>query len=159
MNLHEVFMAAQLSENMQGKFELIEKITVSASDVALIKRNAEPDGTPYNFRKVVLVLKVPKASQTAPARININSDYTVGWRADMICKDNETVNCVKGAVDSGFLETRSIYAKTETERVAPSVRVIDTTQAIEKIHTVSAFTDPSTNYFPVGTTFSIYAVR
>ena len=140
MNLHEVFMAAQLSENMHGKFELIEKITVSASDVALIKRNAEPDGTPYNFRKVVLVLKVPKASQTAPARININSDYTVGWRADMICKDNETVNCVKGAVDSGFLE-------------------IDTTQAIEKIHTVSAFTDPSTNYFPVGTTFSIYAVR
>lgn len=91
----------------EPQFELIEEITLD-EDVPNIIRNAEPNGTPYNFKKVKLVIDTPVAmARTVFASINGKRSIS-----NNVCRSNAFYNssytgygCVDIDVTSGFVES------------------------------------------------------
>ncbi len=159
MNLHEVFLAAGMSGGSNsGVYRHIETITVNEDGISMLKRTTEPNGTPYNFKKMIMRLIVPKGNTTSSGQINLNSDCTVMWRTDFVSASSNSISTVKATVENGFVDAFALCTKTITERVSPSYKSEILFTPIENIHTITAFTDPSTVHFPIGTTLEIYAV-
>lgn len=159
MNLHEVFLAAQMSGGGDsGVYRHIETLTVNEAGVSMLKRTTEPDGTPYDFKKVLVRLIVPKGNTTSSGQININSTCTALWRTDFVSASSNSVSTVKAAVENGFIDAFALCTKTVTERISPSYKSEILFTPIENIHTITAFTDPSSVHLPIGTTMEIYAV-
>ena len=159
MNLHEVFLAAGMSGGSNsGVYRHIETITVNEDGISMLKRTTEPNGTPYDFQKVLVRLMVPKGNTTSSGQVNLNSDCTVLWRTDLVSASSGSVSTVKATVENGFIDAFALCAKTLTERVSPSYKSEILFTPVESIHTITAFTDPSSVHFPIGTTLEIYAV-
>lgn len=140
-------------------FRHIETITVNEDAVSMIKRTTEPDGTPYNFKKVLVRLIVPKGDTTSAGQININSVITALWRTDFVSASSNSVSTLKASVENGFLNCFALSTKTVAERTAPSCKSEILFTPTENIHTIKAFTDPSSVHLHIGTTLEIYAVN
>lgn len=165
MNLHEIFLAGQLmgggssDSDGENKFELIEEININENEIAIVKRTTEPNGTPYNFKKIVVMISVPISNVSSAGRVNINSEIAVGWRTDMISSDYATTTTLKAQIDGGLLDAYCLYSKAETERTAPDYRPDYMLRTIEAINSLAIFSDPLGTDFPVGTKMIISAVR
>lgn len=158
MNLHEVMLASQLMGGSNRKFRHIETVIVDTTGVSMVKRTQEPDGTPYDFRKVLVRLTVPKGNITSTGRINLNTTCTIAWRTDFISSSSEVITTVRAELDGGFINGFSLYTKTVSERIAPSTKSEVLFNQYDNIHTITVFTDPSSIHLPVGTKLEIYAV-
>lgn len=144
--------------SFEKPFRHIETLTVNEEGVSMLKRTTEPDGTPYDFKKVLVRLIVPKGNVTSSGQINLNSTWTPLWRTDFVSASSNSVSTVKAAVENGFLDTFALCTKTVTERISPNCKSEILFTPIENIHTITAFTDPSSVHLPIGTTLEIYAV-
>lgn len=136
----------------------IETITVNEEGVSTIKRTAEPDGTPYNFKKVLVRLITQKGNVTSSGQININNTYTALWRTDFVSSSSSSVSTLKASIENGYIEAFALNTKTVTERASFSIKSDGFFTAMENIHTITAFTDPSSVHLVAGTTLEIYAV-
>ncbi len=159
MNLHEVFLASQMSGASEENFVHIETLEISTDGVSMLKRSNEPDGTPYDFKKVLIRIIVPKSTSTSAGQINLNSSSIMMWREDMISAASDTVSVVKAEIKNGMLDGFGLVAKEITERANPSYRSDVLFTQCERIHTISVFTEPMSANLPFGTTIEIYAVR
>jgi len=137
-----------VSQSAEKLYRHIETITVNEDGVSMLKRTTEPNGTPYNFKKLIVRLIVPKGNITSSGQINLNSNCTVMWRTDFISTSSSSVSTVKATAENGFVDAFALCTKTITERVSPSYKSEILFTPIENIHTITAFTDPSTVHFP-----------
>ena len=71
----------------EGNYELIESITVSDDTTTVIERTAEPDGTAYNFKKVIVKVAIPAQDTdgTNYFATRINDAFFV-WSQNVISK-------------------------------------------------------------------------
>jgi hypothetical protein len=53
---------ANVKAEQNKKFELIETITVEEEGIYAIERTVEPDGTPYDMEKVLIVAETEKSN-------------------------------------------------------------------------------------------------
>ncbi len=159
MNLHEVFLASQMMSANEDNFIHIETIDITTDGVSMLKRTNEPDGTLYNFKKVLVRLIVPKGETTASGQININSSYPIMWREDMISSTSSSVSCIKAKIENGMLDGFCLLTKGVSERATPNYRSDILFTPCEKIDTITVFADPMSVNLPIGSTIEIYAVR
>ena len=68
--------AARKRMGIPGDYELIEEITLT-EDVTIIVRQKEPDGTPYNFRNVIITAEISTCESKLAGQIDNNS-YVLG---------------------------------------------------------------------------------
>ncbi len=167
MNLHDIFCATSIAGASCGgegtareaSYSLIEKITVSVSDISMIMRTNEPDGTPYDFKKVMIKLTAPKGGGTAVGQINLNTSCVAMWRNDVIAPDNTRVSIVKASIENGYVNTISLCGQSMAERIIPTYKAEYIFLKMENINSISAFIDSDSIKFPIGTVLEIYAVR
>ncbi|MBQ6945792.1 MAG: hypothetical protein IJN43_15950 [Ruminococcus sp.] len=167
MNLHDIFCATSIAgancggegTTREASYSLIEKITVSVSDISMIMRTNEPDGTPYDFKKVMIKLTAPKGGGTAVGQINLNTSCVAMWRNDVIAPDNTRVSIVKASIENGYVNTISLCGQSMAERIIPTYKAEYIFLKMENINSISAFIDSDSIKFPIGTVLEIYAVR
>lgn len=58
----------------EKEWELIETITVEEDGVKILERTQEPDGTPYNFKKVMVYVYHPITTNQGQAGVQINDN-------------------------------------------------------------------------------------
>ena len=68
--------AARKRMGIPGDYELIEEITLT-EEVTIIVRQKEPDGTPYNFRNVIITAEISTCESKLAGQIDNNS-YVLG---------------------------------------------------------------------------------
>lgn len=154
---------SSLKENMGGTqnerpYELIDKINVGGSGISMITRTAEPDGTPYNFKKMLVKVVVPKGDSKSAGQININNDCVALWRADLVNDEKQTASIIKAAIENGYPNILPLSSYAIDERTTPSYRPDLLFRKMENIKSLSVFITTSGS-IPNGTSIEIYAVR
>ena len=103
--------AARKRIGLPGDYELIEEITITES-INSITRETEPDGTAYNFKKIVVVATSPKGtfeSFTMYCKFYSGNKYVQGYTQH---SSNETY--YKRALYQGYLDgNRMVFENTE----------------------------------------------
>ncbi len=160
MNLHEIFLATQLAGgNRDTEYELIDTVNIRESSIAKIERTKEPNGTDYDFYKVVILMTVPIAQLTKGGKINLNNSVPAVWRSDMLLSGSQTFTYVNAGIDGGFFDIYGMYAKTIGDRIAPNRRLDTLFMQGKNIHSITIQLDSLDCSFPIGTTVQIYAKR
>lgn len=167
MNLHDIFCVSSMVEapsggttaEAEGNFTLIEKINVSDSNLSMIMRTSEPDGTPYDFKKVLIKVIVPQGKGKSTGQINFNNESVALWRDDMVLADKKTASVVKAVIENGNLDVLPLCAYAIDERTAPTCKLEHFFTKMERIHTISVFVSTGSICFPSGTVIEIYAIR
>ncbi|MBR5514428.1 MAG: hypothetical protein IKV85_10670 [Ruminococcus sp.] len=159
MNLHEVFLASGMMGGSEENYVHIETIDVMSDGVSMLKRTNEPDGTPYNFKKVLVRLITPRCDVTAAGQININSSYPILWRDDIISSTGDSVSCMKAEIKNGMLEGFCLLTDDISGRAVPYYRSDTLFSPCESIETITVFIDPMSVNLPIGSSVEIYAVR
>lgn len=144
---------------VEQSYVLIEKITVSVSDISMIMRTQEPDGTPYDFKKVMIKLTTPKGTGTGVGQINLNTSCVAMWRNDVVAPDKGKVSIVKASIENGYINTISLCGDSMAERITPTYKAEYIFLKMTNIHTIAAFVDSDLIKLPIGTVLEIYAVR
>lgn len=73
----------QLSRDRNAKFELIDSY-ICTDDLSVFTRTSEPDGTPYNFSKLLVVIRSKANAANAGGYFRINTSYTLAYATKMI---------------------------------------------------------------------------
>lgn len=153
----------------QKPFELIEEITLS-EDTQKIVRTIEPSGTPYNFKKIVVLITSPKTDEVitrtvytriycgseAPASyiaFTSNSKYfkRAAWRMQI-----ENSELRYSTVDCTFVYGNAQNAQggdSVTYKEKPTCNIV--TDNISKIEIYCS----SNEYVPAGFLIQVYGVR
>lgn len=158
MNLHEMFFVSSKSGDSPKNYRHIDTINVTDSYVAILKRTQEPDGTPYRFKKILIKVSIPMSSSTSAARINLNSTNTICYRSDMVSSNNSTLTTVKAEIDGGLIHGFMLNANSADEYSTPLYKGSLMFDNHECIHTVTAFMDATSTYFPIGSSVEIYGI-
>lgn len=144
---------------VEQSYELIEKITVSVSDISMIMRTNEPDGPLYDFKKVMIKLTAPKGNGMAVGQINLNTTCVAMWRNDVVRPDNTSVSIVKASIENGYINTISLCGTSMAERITPTYKAEYIFLKMGNINSISVLVDSNSIRFPIGTVLEIYAVR
>ena len=150
--------AARERMGIDKPFELIEEITLTEK-VTQISRNAEPNGTPYHFKKMYVSIIIPQAEKDGFIYSFFNN-ILVGWASDSIRSTLPVggIAQIYAHVADGFLDGYGVGAGNQntasrlSRYVTPS-NVPSGISAINKIKIV-ANTD-----IPINTNIQIYGVR
>ena len=89
-----------------GKFELIEKITLT-EDTSSIKRSATPNGTPYSFAHIHIVIILPVTSSTFMSFMSLNGAESIGYavaRYNASGGANASATVFDANVESGLVD-------------------------------------------------------
>ena len=148
--------------NALGKYELIESITVSDDTTTVIERTQEPDGTAYNFRKMIIKAAVAQAS-VASAQFStvIGASVASAWSNNAtsttgtiyITQWLEVKNGIfnvrthNGTTNSGYNTTD--YGGSYSEAIT----------SMESLIRIRMRLNSGALAFPSGTKIDIYAVR
>ena len=103
--------AARERMGVDKAYELIEEITTDGA--AITERTQEPDGTPYDFEKVMVVVTAPKqmeASVTAYVRFYVDNVYLSSYTIFPANKDYFYRGLYVGEIRNSILEYRSVEA-------------------------------------------------
>lgn len=137
-----------------GKYELIETITVEDADTRTVKRTAEPDGKPYSFSKVFIRGKSPVGAtpQTLYIQCNNNnlaviSNFGNTSRETYIMSQTDVSNGANSSISYSEASANKIISKS------CSFSPYEVFQ-IDKIDNLSFFGTPGS--FAIGTTFEIW---
>ena len=167
MKLHDIFCISGMLEASSGggtavteeNYSLIDKINVSDSDLSMIMRTCEPDGTPYDFEKILVKVIVPTGIGKAAGQININTDCVALWREDLINAEKPTASVVRAVVENGNINILPLCSYAIDARTAPSCWHDYFFRKIENIKALSVFVNTSSIGFPLGTSIEIHAIR
>ncbi len=157
MQADHVFMAdgSTLQEQADKKFELIEEITLT-EDTALIERTTEPNGTPYNFKYLILFIDTPSVSATRNVYFDVNGNTV--FRNGLI-RTNRTYSKNDITINFGVLNIVSVFGTSGSGAVtyntyAPTGVFTDYI-SITKLNIYTSGTDT----IPTDSKIKIYGVR
>lgn len=146
----------------EPQFELIEEITLT-EDVAQIERSAEPNGTPYNFKKVIVYTENNNGIDSIQnTKMYINGLVNYGIYARVKNRADRTFSRTELFVENGMFDANSRYSTTinvgsggaaNEYRIGRGYEFI--TDSINKL----TFQQDSTVPIPSGTTIKIYGIR
>ena len=146
------------------KYELIETITLTEA-TSSIERSVEPDGTAYNFKKLIIYMNASLTDKTGAFGVNLWDGTTLAARhvafgSDMTKTKSDYI--MEISVEDGILHqttpvrTSSSYLSSPTKTAAATfyggVKMMD---KISKI-TINQYNGIA---FAVGTVIKIYGVR
>ena len=149
---------------LTNKYELIETITLTEA-TASIDRNVEPDGTAYNFKKMIIYMNASLTNKTGAFGVNLWDGTTVAaqhvaFGSDMTQTKSDYI--MELSVEDGILHqttparTDNNYLSSPTKTAAATfyggVKMMDKISKIQ-INQYNGIT------FAVGTVIKIYGVR
>lgn len=169
MNLFEVKLASKMaSKNNTGtttavrkvkRYELIETITITKDGITAVERTAEPDGTPYDFEKLIYTIECEPAASTSTGWISINDLGNYGYSSAMIGTSKTflggSVQIENGRLTGTFCAERSSISTMGAVRNYGHGIGTNEADKIEKIR----FLVQNTSSFPIGSVITIHAVR
>ncbi len=139
----------------EQSYELIEKITTT-EEVKSINFSKEPDGTPYNFKKLYVIFNIPQAPVTGAIDIKISA-VNCGRFANAINQSWNAASTAEFIFYEGVSKIRTFYCQhTNSYGNVATVQSSEPTIAVNKITELQL--DGAVN-FPIGTTITIYGVR
>ena len=145
-----------LKTEKEKKYELIETIDVTEENTTLIERTAEPDGTEYNFEKILIKAKLLANTQQATISVNVNDNLMFNF----INKTSDTYHAAYGSIENGMFIGQ--YTRFGGATAVTSISLYSNYEKIgafmDNIYGI-AFRITTDYYIPVGSTFKIYAVR
>lgn len=155
-------------EYLKRDWEHIETITIEEDDIKIIERTQEPDGTPYNFKKMKIYVYHPVCSNSGRTGFRfVNDDGSVHYAAvgtiENLSKTEyrhslfslETINgslYVDGTVVSSTLQS---YETTHVSTCGSSARRSILLNSVTRLYYGSL----NGHVLPIGTTMDIYAIR
>ena len=149
---------------LTNKYELIETITLTEA-TASIDRNVEPDGTAYNFKKLIIYMNASLTNKTGAFGVNLWDGTTlaaqhVAFGSDMTQTKSDYI--MEISVEDGILHqtaperTEKNYLSSQTKTASATfyggVKMMD---KISKIQ-INQYNGIA---FTVGTVIKIYGVR
>ncbi len=153
-----------VAEAVSGKadipkeYELIETITLE-EEVASVVKTKEPDGTAYNFKKMVVYIQCPKNTETIPLQIS-SASYYIGNINYAISKDWNSVSIVELNCDEQLQKVRAtLYNLTNSFTNSPYVysdRILKSSSV--PINYLKFYVE-NEKTLPVGMKFEIWGVR
>ena len=149
---------------LTNKYELIETITLTEA-TNLIERSVEPDGTAYNFRKLLIYMNAALTDQTGACGVNL-------WEGTTLAAQNLAFGSEVTQTSSNYLMEISVedgilrQSTPETSNVDYQTKFYKTAAAtfvggVKMMDKISKFTLRQFNgyTFAVGTVIKIYGVR
>ena len=149
---------------LTNKYELIETITLTEA-TASIERNVEPDGTEYNFKKLLIYMNAALTDQTGWCGVDLWDGTTLAARSLAFGSSVKTTSSdymMELSLEDGILhqtapetadkEYLSTITKTAAATYFGGVKMMDKISKIT-IHQFNGYT------FAVGTVIKIYGVR
>lgn len=149
---------------LTNKYELIETITL-AEATASIERSVEPDGTAYNFKKLLIYMNAALTDQTGLCGVDLWDGTTLAARSLSFGSSVKTTSSdymMELSLEDGILhqtapetadkEYLSTITKTAAATYFGGVKMMDKISKIT-IHQFNGYT------FAVGTVIKIYGVR
>lgn len=166
MNNIDLFLATRKASGTaiqtNRKYELIESITVSEDEINSISRTAEPDGTAYNFDKIIVKIDVSTASETA-ANILVK---TAGNVSRVTFQDGITANQGGGAHMSYEFDVNEgvrklIFSSVEASGNPCTLHSRQDCLALSesKVASLNISSGSAAVPFPLNTKIEIFAVR
>lgn len=137
------------------KFELIEEIVIEeGSEAKLIKKNEEPDGTPYSFEEVLIVFDMEVADAAASITCNVNGVSSVGM-SDILGTTKKYAT-LRYDASKGLLDT-TYQVSTTNPTWASSLRARNSDAIF--VDEITSLSFQCGAAIPVGSKISIYAIR
>jgi hypothetical protein len=149
-----------VAEAVSGKadvenWEHIDTITIGEA-VENITVDKEPNGTPYNFKKLFIMASVPKQPANANLRFMVNQSYICGIansiNASWDAKSTVEVSYYEGTGITKVVATQNTNAFSNATNATIGFQEIKSPYTMLKIYA-------SANTIPVGTVFKIMGVR
>ena len=147
----------------EGNYELIETITVSDDTTAAIERTAEPDGTAYNFKKIITKFAIPAVGESLNEHIatRVNGALFV-WSYNVLSTSGPMYCWHHFSIENGIYIQRAQNGINLSAAMVPDIgpSYYSSTVAANKpnISRVGIFFSNNV-VFPSGTKIDIYAVR
>lgn len=157
--------AARERMGIPGDYELIEEITLE-EDTALFMRDAEPDGTSYNFKNVVVL--ITSAKTAVGNKIIYTRIHSGNKSQSAYCTFTENLNYYKRAVWRAQIENSELrFATIEAAFIYGAQNVVSgDTSAYKESPNCNVVNDNITkieiscsNNIPVGFLIQIFGVR
>ena len=154
-------------EYLGKELELIETITIEENGVKSIERTQEPDGTPYNFKKVMVFVHHPIAENNGRTAFKFyntqnTSDYVVSHGQSLeTTRANDSVfymESINGHLFSFSIVCNENAARFETVNIATSPSAVRRTLKMDSV-TFLNYISLNGYTLPIGTTMDIYAIR
>lgn len=137
------------------KYELIEEILIEeGSEAKLIKRSAEPDGTPYSFEEVLIDFDMEPTDNSYSLTCNVNGLSSVGI-SDILGTERKYAT-LRYDASKGLLDTT--YQVSTTNPTWASAQRVRNADAIF-IDTINSLTFQAGSIMPVGSKITIYGIR
>ena len=153
----------------EKEWEHIETITVEEDGIKVIERNQEPDGTPYNFKKMMFFIHHPVTTNEGKTGLKLYRETIDGLSAYLgsgtasLRKEGFTDSVYYAEVIKDILYGHCATAlKSGNEYDASSAYIGNfVPRKLVKINAIEYVQYRSLNSFtlPIGTTFEIYAIR
>lgn len=140
------------------EYELIEEITLT-ENVTQINRNAEPNGTPYHFKKMYVNIITPQAEKNGSIYLIFNKTL-IGIAMDCIMStwpDGGIAQIYANVVD-GFLDGYGVGARNVSTS-SNLVRYVTPNNTPSGIAAIDSMKILATVNLPINTNIKIYGVR
>lgn len=155
----------QAAQKKSNEFELIENITLD-SDVTYIDRNAEPNGTLYNFSALYLYMNIKPATNRSSLSVIANSTKNLCNQYSII-HDEEIYTYVYSKIINGYLDTvypTNVYTfKNATATMNKANFSPETIFNVESINSIrigaAKVSGDGDAYIPSGSSIQIWGVR
>lgn len=165
-----------VSESKEEKFELIESFEVTEEIKSLV-RTTEPDGTPYDFQKIKVIVKQTKCEKTGQGGILcVNASGSLYITSGLEAfNTNYTFTQYNGYIENGLLKgsgaTRIASSDSPNDlnealnsnvyRGCPIYEPVFSICEMVKLNKIEYLRYGSLNGYsiPIGTKIDIYAVR
>lgn len=141
----------------EKEFELIERVDTT-EEITSFTRDKEPDGTPYDFKRLYLIVKNAAYEKTLGGSIYINGKFAV--TSPHIVHTKPVLTQVVAEVANGALRANGRSISAESSSVYGYINMTaDGFMCLGEtaINKVSAYM--GSNVFPIGTVFEIWGVR
>lgn len=154
-------------EYLKRDWEHIETIPIEEDGIKTIERTQEPDGTPYNFKKMLMYIHHPISTVTGRTGIKFDANGGTNYvsstgsqlRADYSTDSVYYFEVVKNVIFA--ISATSLVGNPDYETNYASITNCITRKAVEVDDAIKYFRYGSLNghVLPVGTTMDIYAIR
>lgn len=137
------------------KFELIEEIVLpEGSTEKLVKRSAEPNGTPYSFEEVLIDFDMEPTDKSYSLTCNVNGLASVGM-SDILGTESKYAT-LRYDASKGLLDTT--YQVSTTNPTWASAQRVRNADAIF-IDEINSLSFQAGAVIPAGSKITIYAIR
>ena len=150
--------AARERMGIDGEYELIEEITISAG-TRYLERNLEPDGTAYNFRKMYVSIITTQAEEDGVIYSSFNNIF-IGLALGSIQSQfaEGGIAQIYAHVADGFLDGYGVGARNQTTS-SNLIRYVTPSNVPYGISAINNMKIMATANIPINTNIKIYGVR